>query len=227
MDVYTNQFHSGHLYLRIAEQEADRLEIAVFERLIDEHRKPLQSIVPADAAKTIHLLVKAGFALKRRCYEMNVQPSDLQAPLSAPSERLATTPKGTSAYAECAERMYVHYAQTHLSVNPLTASLQAFVEMLPDDAYYSTMEGAINAAAFVEGSEIAYLWARDEHAFRAFAPSLLFELFSRHDRITFEADDTDWVATGLKAMFPMALGSCYDTYVKSIDFQNKGKEATK
>lgn len=227
METFTNEFHSGHLYVRVAEQEADRLEIAAFERLIDEHRKPLQSILPADAAKTIRLLVKAGFVLKRRCYEMDVGASDLPAPLSAPAEKLLTTRRGTSAYAECAESMYVHYAQTHLSVNPLTASLQAFAEMLPSDVLYSTGEDAIHAAAFVEGNEIAYLWARDEHVFRAFAPSLLFELFSRHDRITFEADDTDWVATGLKAMFPIAHGSRYDTYVKAMDFQNQGKEATK
>ena len=226
MDVYTNEFHSGHLYVRITEQEAGHLDIAAFEKLIDEHRKPLQIIVPVDATKTIRLLVKVGFALKRRCYEMDVRASDLRTPLSAPVERLVAAHRGTLAYAECARRMYAYYAETHLSVNPLTASLQAFAKKLPPDAYYWTAGGAIHAAAFVESNEIAYLWARDRQTFQAFAPALLFELFSRYDRITFEADDTDWVATELKDMFSAADSSRYDTYIKSMDLQNDGKEVS-
>ena len=215
MDVYTNQFHSGHLYLRIEEQEAKSLPPSRFDALIDEHRKPLQAIVPSDAAETVRLLREAGFVLKRRCYEMNVRASDLRAPLPACTRRLTVTEKGTPMYAVCAEEMYAHYSKTHLSVNPLTASLQAFTEMLPDTAVYLATNGRVDAAAFVEDNEIAYLWVRDGHVFPAFAKLLLYELFSRHDRICFEADDTDPVAMKLKAMFSEADGPSYDTYVKS------------
>ena len=63
MDVYTNQFHSGHLYLRIEEQEAKSLPSSRFDALIDERRKPLQAIVPSNATETVRLLREAGFVL--------------------------------------------------------------------------------------------------------------------------------------------------------------------
>ncbi len=218
MDVFINQFHSGHLYLKIEEREAKTLPPARLDALIDEYRKPLQAMVSSHAAGTIRLLREAGFVLKRRCYEMDVGASDLRAPLRAHPSRLLTAQKGTSMYAACAEGMYAHYAETHRSVNPLTASLQAFTEMLPDTALYLATDGEADAAAFVEGNEIAYLWARDVpvSVFQAFAESLLFELFGRHERIFFEADDTDPVAMKLKAMFADANGDTCDTYVKPI-----------
>lgn len=216
MDVYTNQFHSGHLYLRIGEREADSLPPSRFDALIDEYRKPLQVMVPSNAAGTIRLLREAGFVLKRRCYEMDVQASDLRVPLPARPRRLMTAREGTPMYDVCAEGMYAHYAKTHLSVNPLTASLPSFTKMLPDIAIYLAADGTAGAAAFVEGNEIAYLWAGDDPAFRAFADPLLFELFHRHDRICFEADDTDPIAMKLKAMFFEPDGPSCDTYIKPV-----------
>ena len=218
MDVYTNQFHSGHLYLRIEEQEAKSLLPSRFDALIDEHRKPLQAMVPSDATETVRLLREAGFVLKRRCYELDVLSSDLRVPLPARPQRITAKEKGTPMYAVCAAGLYAHYSKTHLSVNPLTASLQAFTKMLPDTAVYLATNGSVDAAAFVEDNEIAYLWVRDDHVFQAFAESLLSTLFSHHDRVLFEADDTDPVAMRLKGMFSETSGPSYDTYVKTMHF---------
>ena len=212
MEIYHNTFHSGHLYLRIDEGEAETIAPSRFDALLHEYGQPLQVMIPSTASKLVSLLLKAGFVLKRRCYEMDVISSDLCAPLPECPERLCQAQRGTSAYDACAVMLYRYYRDTHAPVNPLTASLSAFVEMLPDTAVYTHSMGA---AAFIEGNEIAYLCSISKAEFPGFARSLLAYMLDRHNSIVFEADDTDWAAMQLRAMFSTSDMTSFDTYVKS------------
>lgn len=213
MKTYRNSFHNSYLYLRIDEVESNSLSPVFFEDLSRKHNMPLQVMVPSDARRIVALLLKAGFQLKRKCYEMNVGPSDLLSALSENIPPLFISQKGFSAFAACAELMYRYYQDTHASVNPLTASLSEFVQVLPPTVLYAGVVSKPSSAAFIEENEIAYLCSRDPDGFSDFAQSLLRCMFEQHDTITFEADDTDWAAMALKALFAARSEPTFDTYI--------------
>ena len=213
METYRNLFHNNCLYLRIDEAETDSLSPAVFEELFRKSNMPLQVMVPSDSARIIDLLQKVGFQLKRKCYEINVGPSDLLSSLPRAARSLVVSHKGSPAFESCARSMYRYYQDTHAAVNPLTASLKEFFEQLPTTVLYTGASSDPLSAAFLEENEIAYLCSRDRVGFNDFAQSLLGYMFERYDTITFEADDTDWAAMALKAMFAVKDEPTFDTYV--------------
>ena len=187
MTVYNNPFHSGHVYLRIGEHEADGIRPPQFEKLLAEYRRPLQAMVSSNDRGTVDLLVKSGFILRRRCFECSFSASDLLFPPEAEAKPLTETARGSRDYPECAQLMYAYYRDTHEPVNPVTASESEFRETLPASAVYTKAEGIVEALAY---------------------------LFSRHETVSFEADDTDPAATMLRNMFSSANAASWDTYVK-------------
>lgn len=216
MKIYCKKFHSGHLYLDIADREIDTIRPTLFEALIHRFGKPLQVSASSDRLQLAGLLRRSGFALKRRCYEMSVLPSDLVAPLPPERQGPSMAGVGTAAYDACAEKMYQYYRDTHAPVNPLTCTREAFYDVLPKTVAYAGVGGAIDAAAFIEENEIAYLCASDADGLMAFARSLISDLFGRYGHIVFEADDTDWAAMQLKALFVSKDTGSFDTYVKGL-----------
>lgn len=215
LDTYTNTYHGEHLYLKIEEAELERMDSSVFDELIMRSNKPLQIVLSSDETRLIGFLRCAGFELKRCCYEMDVESSDLAAPLQLCPEALFEAQRGTPEYLICAEKMYLHYCRTHLSVSPLTASPDEFAALLPEKALYSVSENGIEAGAFIEGNEIAYLFPALGERFDLFARAVLSHMFKEWDRIVFEADDTDPAAMRLKGMFSSAPAARYDTYIKA------------
>ena len=213
LETYRNPFHANHLYLRLTEEEADALSPACFAELFEKHGLPLQVMVFSDAKRTISLLQRSGFELKRRCYELQVSSSDLLVHVSKGIPPLSFTKKDSSAYFACAELLYHYYQDTHAAVNPLTASLPEFMEALPDEVLYDDPSDRPTSAAFIEGNEIAYLCSHDRTGFPAFARSMLADLFDRYAQIAFEADDTDWAVTTVKDMFFIKIDRSFDTYV--------------
>ena len=213
LETYRNPFHANHLYLRLTEEEADSLSPACFAELSEKHGLPLQVMAFSDAKRITSLLQRSGFELKRRCYELQVGPSDLLSHVSKGIPQLSFAKKGSSAYFACAELLYHYYRDTHAAINPLTASLSEFMEALPAEVLYDGPSGRPTSAAFIEGNEIAYLCSFDPAGFPAFARSLLAELFDRYDQIEFEADDTDWAETTVKDMFFIKIDRSFDTYV--------------
>ena len=216
MEIYLNPYHGNHLYLKIEDHEVPRLQSAVFEELIEKHHKPLQVMVPSDAEQLIGILEQSGFRLRRKCYEMDVCPADLIGRHSVDFTELSEAWRGTPDWAECAEMMYAYYAETHAPINPLTAARAQFDEVLPDTVLYMTTDGRIDSAAFIEDNEICYLFSNTRDNFCYFADLLLSCMFSRFDRIVFEADDADWAAARLKEMFFVLPGTSYDTYIKPV-----------
>ena len=215
MELTDNKFHNRHLYLQIDEKEVPFLEKSVFEALIREYGRPLQVMLSSDNKRLIAILEEAGFVLKRKCFEMEVGPADLIDPLPDCPPALSEARKGTPAYAACAEMLFKYYSDTHAAVSPLTASMEEFADTLPETVLYSATEDGMTAAAFIEDNEIAYLVSKDADGFRRFAEKLLATLFSRYDRIVFEADDTDRTAIELKELFTAAPEPSWDTYIKT------------
>ena len=213
METYTKQFHDRHLYLNIDENETDGFDHNVFEALIAEYGKPLQSIVSSASVHVIGLLTQAGFIRKRTCYPMSVSRADLSAPLSDRPCALAEARRGTPGFDACAERMFAYYRETHAAVSPLTASEAMFVAELPDTVLYTEMNGTI-AGAFVEENEIAYVFSDPGADFGRFADALLSVMFDRFERIEFEADNTDPAATLLRNRFSVEPSEHFDTYIK-------------
>ncbi len=214
MRSYTNPFHNGHLYLKIGETETIRP--SQFDELIETYRKPLQVMVSSTETRVADLLCRSGFLLKRRCYETEVGEGDLIEPLSGEADSLLSAERGTAAYEQCAKLLYRYYAETHRSVNPLTATEPEFFAILPDLALYDTSNGHVCCAAFVEDDEIAYVCSDDRKAFPAFARALAASMLKQHGIICFEADDTDWAATELRGLFKTGNDVSFDTYVKPL-----------
>ena len=129
-------------------------------------------------------------------------------------QKLSVVSKQDPEYDECAELMYDYYEKTHSTVNPLTASKERFRMMLPDTALFSSVNGTVVSAAFVEDSEIAYVASEDLDHFRSFARSMLELMFSRYDHVVFEADDTDRAATYLMSLFSNVPELSWNTYIK-------------
>ena len=215
MEVYENPFHASHAYLRIGEDEASSLDVSVFDELLRTQGRPLQVMAASGDKALTALLEKAGFVLKRRCFEMDVSAADLVAPLPEGGPVLDEARRGTEAYERCAQAMFAYYAETHAAVSPLTASREEFCAMLPDTVLYAEEDGVIAAAAFVEDSEIAYLCAASPGALERFAPPLLRTLFARYECLVFEADDCDPAATQLRALFNTPPAPSWDTWVKT------------
>lgn len=216
LKTYLNQYHNNHLYIKIEDHEISHLQSTVFEELIEKHHRPLQVMVPSDAEQLIGILEQSGFRLRRKCYEMDVCAADLISHHSIDFTALSEARKGTPDWAECAEMMYAYYAETHKQINPLTATRADFDEILPDTVLYITTDDPIDAAAFIEGNEIVYLFSHTKDSFFYFADLLLSYMFSKYDRIIFEADDSDWAATGLKEMFFVLPMTSYNTYIKPV-----------
>ena len=214
MKTYENPFHRGHLYIEIEDEDLYDGVVQKIEDLFQKNKRPLQTSVSSDESECIRLLLESGFLLKRKCYEMNVCRSDLILPLEKNPSELFTAEKGSETYAACAEMMFGYYAVTHAPVNPLTASLEEFTNILPSSAVYTETNGVIAALAFTEKNEIAYLASDSPKDLPSFLETLLARMFMIYDRIFFEADDVDPTAMTLMNMFSKKPLVSFDTYIK-------------
>lgn len=210
--LYDNSCHAQNCYVKL---NLDPLDQSVSKELFAQLSKivqgPLQAMVDSDDAETVDFLTAGGFVCKRKCYEVEARKEDwLGAPAHAP---LLYAQSGEAAYDRCCEMMYGHYIETHRAVNPWTAEFSDFRKNLPGEVIYQAEGERIVNLAFVEGSEIAYLCSVGKSRLAAFAPSLVNWLFSVHDIVRFEADDCDWAAMELRAMFANQDKRSFDTYI--------------
>lgn len=214
MKTYENPFHRGHLYIEIEDEDLYDGIVQKIEDLFQKNKRPLQTSVSSDESECIRLLLESGFLLKRKCYETNVCRSDLLLPLEKNPSELFTAEKGSETYAACAEMMFRYYALTHASVNPLTASLEEFTNILPSSAVYTETNGVIRAVAFIEKNEIAYLASDSPKDLPSFLEALLVRMFAKYGSIFFEADDVDPATMSLMNMFSKRPTVSFDTYIK-------------
>lgn len=210
METYTNEFHNKHTYIKI--DDLEKVNLSDLEALAKD--RPLQIGIYSDQLDLIEFLKKAGFILKRKCYEVEATEKDLKKPLELTKDEGKLAKKDEEPYEEAAELVFKYYKKTHESVSPLTVGLKEFKEILPDQAFYYEKEGQVLMAAFLENEEIAYLAGFEEKLADEFINDLLIYLFKNYEEIFFEADTTDPLATKLKNKFVEKFDPTFDTYIK-------------
>lgn len=215
MKTYENPFHRGKLYIEIEDEDLYDGIVQKIEDLFQKNKRPLQTSVSSDESERIRLLLESGFLLKRKCYEMNVCQSDLLLPIEKNPSELLKAEKGSETYVACAKMIFRYYAVTHASVNPLTASFEEFMDILPSSAVYAETNCVIRAVAFIEKNEIAYFASDSPKDLPSFLEALLVRMFGKYDCIFFEADDVDPAAMSLMNMFSKRPTVTFDTYVKT------------
>lgn len=210
MEKFTNKFHNKHTYIKI--NDIKKVKVGDLEALAKD--KPLQIGVYSNQLEVIDLLKKAGFILKRKCYEVEATMRDLRNPLEPTKGKGKLTKKGEEPYEKASELVFKYYKKTHEDVSPLTVGLEKFKEILPDQAFYYEKEGQVLMAAFLENEEIAYIAGFEEKLADEFINDLLIYLFKYYEEIFFEADNTDPLATRLKNKFKSKIDLIFDTYIK-------------
>lgn len=210
MEKFTNKFHNKHIYIKI--NDIKKVKVGDLEVLVKD--KPLQIGIDSDQLAVIDLLKKAGFILKRKCYEVEVTREDLKNPLGTKKLETKLTSKGEKPYEKASELIFKYYQKTHEDVSPLTVGLEKFKEILPNQAFYYEKEGQVLMAAFLENEEIAYLAGFEYNLADDFINDLLIYLFKHYEEIFFEADNTDPLATRLKNKFQSKIDLTFDTYIK-------------
>ena len=210
METFTNDFHKNHTYIKI--NDIERVKLDDLEVLVKD--RPIQIGVYSNQNNLIDFLKKAGFILKRKCYEVEVTREDLKNSLGTPRLETKLTSKGELAYEKAAALVFEYYKKTHEPVSPLTVGLEKFKEILPEKVFYYEKEGQVLMAAFLEDEEIAYLAGFENNLAEDFINDLLIYLFQYYEEIFFEADTTDPLATRLRDKFFVKSDVSYDTYIK-------------
>ena len=212
VSLYDNPVHGQNCYVKLELTRWEgNLAPELFGQLAALAGKPLQATACSDDVQRVSFLTAGGFRRVRRCYEGEVSAEDCiglsggQKPLSAPAD-------GEEA-AHCRRILFNHYCETHRAVNPWTEDFDAFCRELPQEIFCQKTEAGITALAFVEGDEIAYIWAADENSLRTFAAGLLDVMFARYETICFESDDCDPPAMWLRGLFRNQDEDSFDTYV--------------
>lgn len=214
--VSDNPYHDQHCYLNLGLEQFDpAIAKELFSLLRSELGRPLQVMCYSWMNKH-DFLTAGGFERRRRCYELEVSPTDLIAPLHASTE-LHTAVKGSPIYAGCCELLYDYYRETHATVSLLTVDADTFCATLPETVMYCIADGKPIHCAFIEPDEsdceIAYVATTDFSSFCGFAESLVSALFQEYHTLTAECDDTDPAAMILKSMFRTSSDDSYDTYI--------------
>lgn len=210
METFTNKFHNKHTYIKI--NDIEKVKLDDLEDLTKD--RPIQIGVYSNQNNLIKFLKRAGFILKRKCYEVEVTKEDLKNPLGNPRLETKLTSKGDMAFEKASYLVFKYYKKTHEGVSPLTVGLEKFKEILPDQAFYYEKEGQVLMAAFLENEEIAYIAGFEEKLADEFINDLLIYLFKNYEEIIFEADTTDPLATKLKNKFVEKFDPTFDTYIK-------------
>lgn len=212
METYTNKFHSKNLYIKI--KDMSQIKPEDFDKLIKKSGKALQIGLYSDQTDVIAFLKKCGFRLRRITYELEVGKDDLKKPLIDEGLKLKKTTKGQKSYHICLKLLYDYYKKTHQSINPLSVDLEEFARTIPEDALYYEENGQIIFAAFLEADEIAYISGSDLKNPKDLIGATLLEAYKTNDKIFFEADTTDPLASMLKDFFKENSEPTYETYVK-------------
>ena len=212
LETYSNPHHLTNCYIKLNLIRLDSsISMELFTRLRAVVGKPIQAMLDSTEISPIEFLTAAGFTCKRKCYEVEATAHDF---ISDNGDmRISECIVGDLEYEECCRMVYRHYAETHQSVNPLTSDFASFIMGLPKKVIYTRQGNQIMNVAFVEDNEIAYVCGVEEAHFAHFARSLVSFMLSEHDTVFFEADDCDWAAMALRALFKNLDDVSYDTYI--------------
>lgn len=218
-----NSFHTRNLYLQLDFSTYDAKNSAdIFKQLWKEQKDEKCFQIMCDSSQTefIRFIENAGFICKRRCFESEVTENDRK-PGKGLLMEIQQYGNKNSKYQEACELLYHQYAARHEAVNPLTASYNDFINILPMQIYAEVSENQIQNFAFMEENEIAYIGSVNKETYSAFLASVVKQLFSEYDTICFESDDTDPEAMQLKELFDTKNKESYNTYI--LEREEEGK----
>lgn len=214
ISTYRNEYHRTNCYLKLSKNRLSLFkESAIFEVIAAEEQCPLQIMLASGETQAAALLASQGFRKVRQCYEVAVQERELQATFPTQESQLAKTYRGQVAYQACCDLLFHYYRATHHAINPLTATFDEFVQLLPNEVLFASTQGTVQHVAFIEANEIAYVSSTDPTSFAEFALAVVKELFATHQTIEFEADDVDWAAMVLKDLFVTEVSETFDTWL--------------
>lgn len=212
VECHHNTLHMGSCYVKVNMPFLDvSISKELFAKLKASEGCPLQTMVDSSDVAMVEFLNAGGFLCKRKCYEMDAAAEDYIG--GSGDIQLCACTYGDLEYEECCRMMYRYYSETHKTVNPLTSDLPAFCTELPEKVAYAIQDNQIVSLAFLESNEIAYVCGVDKVHFVRFACSLVSSMLAEHDTVFFEADDCDWAAMALRALFKNLDDVSYDTYI--------------
>lgn len=201
LTTHRNDFHNKNIYIDFENEDISSLPS--FHKIADKYGAPLQMMLEDEDALKRNFIQKKGFKLMRTCYSCEFSSSDLKI---APSDtKIMTTVKNR----EFSLNYYNHYKKMHQTINPLTASFEEFVEILPDEVYFIDEKNF----AFVEDNEIAYVLCEETSTGDDFLLALCHALFCKYETIVFEADDVDPIAMRLKNKFVNGFVEKTETWI--------------
>lgn len=187
--TYRNSFHNKNIYIDFGNE--DMRSLPPFRDLANRYGAPLQLMLDGKDLIKRDFVSSNGFKLMRTCYSCEFSSSDLQ--IATSHVKIMRTVKNS----EFSWVYYLHYKKMHQAINPLTASFEDFMKILPNEVYYLDEKNF----AFVEDNEIAYVLAEESLVGDDFLLALCQEIFNNHETIVFEADDVDSIAMKLKNIF--------------------------
>lgn len=212
VELYDNPVHSQNCYVRLElTQWESSVARELFQKLASEAGRPLQVMADWEDARLTEFLAAGGLRCARRCYEMEPSVGDYIGPCGA--DALCGVRRGEPDYDGCCRLLYAHYRAVHGAVNPWTGDFDRFCRCLPEDVFCRKTKETISALAFIEGNEIAYIWAADKDVLRSLAAGLLPRMFRQYETVCFESDDCDWAAMELRALFRNQSEASFDTYI--------------
>lgn len=209
--LYENGLHNENIYLKLnfsVEDDEDCKELFTKIRNITE--KPLQVMISSAETDVTKTLLRGGFLLKRKCYEIESGKADYLGKNVKSDLKYAF--QSDKNYDICCHLIYEHYLDTHKNINPWTAGYEAFCAELPETVYFNQNENGIENLAFIEENEIAYVCGNTD-TFISFAEKLVSALFEKYETVCFESDDCDEIAMELKSLFNTNSEPSFDTYV--------------
>ena len=199
--LYRNAFHDNNIYIDFEDEDMESLPS--FRDLADSYGRPLQLILDGRDALKRDFISKNDFKLMRTCYVCEFSFSDMRTrPCHAKVKRAVKNRDFSWAY-------YLHYKKMHQAINPLTATFEDFVKILPDEVYYLDEKNF----AFVEDNEIAYVFAEDSLNGDDFLLAICQTIFNNYETIVFEADDVDPIAMRLKNNFLHGFVETTETWI--------------
>lgn len=201
LTTHRNDFHNKNIYIDF--ENEDISPMLSFRAIADKFGAPLQIMLEEKDDLKRNFILQNDFKLVRTCYSCEFSSSDLKI---APSDtKIMTTVKNR----EFSWNYYNHYKKMHQAINPLTASFEEFVEILPNEVYFVDEKNF----AFVEDNEIAYVLCEETSVGDDFLLALCHALFSKYETIVFEADDVDPIAMRLKNKFVNGFVEKTETWI--------------
>lgn len=201
LTTHRNAFHDKNIYIDFESEDISSLPS--FRKIADKYGAPIQMMLEDKDVLKRNFIQKKGFKLMRTCYSCEFSSSDL---LKDPSHvKVMRSAKNR----EFSWDYYIYYKKMHKAINPLTASFEEFMEILPDEVYFVDEKNF----AFVEGNEIAYVLCEETHTGNDFLLALCHNLYYNYETIVFEADDVDPIAMRLKNNFVHGFVEKTETWI--------------